>query len=179
MGASLCCLGGSAPAQEGGADHYEGIKRKELQQEEERVRKIAEGVTLEEWLSSSPTILARGSDGTATRRTNGKEIPLVKQSPTKVMIPWVMSSSPLAAEGGAGGQQVSFFALARDSFSLEMPKKSEEAGGAQKEPSQMMRISPISTTGEMMKKKKVSFRLPEEADIIIFWSPVKDIVADQ
>lgn len=134
-------------------------KRKQQHQEENKVTKVAQvttrvkRVTLEEWILASPAV-RRDVSGSVT----ASEVLVPKQSSHRVC-PYLSSTcttpSPSVKIPGD-------FSLARDSLSLERRTKVEETSREGMETSR-------SQSGKL--KKRVSFRLPEEADIIFFYSP--------
>lgn len=189
MGANLCGLRGSSHKQlpavgcsKGPQPHNERSfidriepdclkveKREQLHQVEMKVGKVAmvERVTLEEWLLASPAMVERVTleewllASPAMRRDgigiNAGEIQVSKQANNRIC-PWITSPSPYV-------EIRSHFSRARNSFTLERSKKAEETA-------QEGMISPRLSRDQSGKlKKRVSFRLPEEADIIFFYSP--------
>lgn len=173
MGANLCCLRGSSHKQlpaagcsKGPQPHTERSfidriepaclkveKREQLHQVEMKVGKVAKvkRVTLEEWLLASPAVRRDGIG------INAGEIQVSKQANNRIC-PWITSPSPYV-------EIRSHFSMARNSFTLERSKKAEETA-------QEGMISPRLSRDQSGKlKKRVSFRLPEEADIFFFYSP--------
>lgn len=131
-------------------------KRKQLHQQENKFTKVAKVTTrvktLEDWMLASPAVRRDGNGS----NINASAIQDPKQCNYRVCS-W-MSSTPTPYVEISGD-----FSLARDSLSLERRKKVEETSLERMETSK-------SQSGKVI-KKRVSFRLPEEADIIIYYSP--------
>lgn len=117
--------------------------RKSLSPPPEKNILEARKLTLEDWLLNSP---ARNSN--KTERFNGGELYVFKHTSRRVH-PSISSSSEIYHEAEASTSKP------RDSFncSLDFSKNS---------------CSSMSRSQSGKLKKKVSFRLPEEADIIIY-----------
>lgn len=128
-------------------------KRKQHRQEENKVTKVNARVkraTLEEWILASPAV-RRDVSGSV----NASEVLVPKQSSYRVC-PYVISTCPTPSPSV---KIPGDFSLARDSLSLERRTKVEETSREGMKTSR-------SQGGKL--KKRVSFRLPEEADTIFY-----------
>lgn len=156
MGAKVSCLGGFLKPKclwtEKKKKNMEMKQKEEQEEDYQQLTTVREAVTLEEWFLASP------ETPDYCFCTNGGEFYPLKHSSNKIY-------PSLAAD---------FTSKPRDTtstISLERLFKMEEMDHNDQE---MGVISPISTTQSGKQKKRVCFKLPQESDIIIFYSPVVD-----
>ncbi|MBA0811704.1 hypothetical protein Gohar_003577 [Gossypium harknessii] len=121
--------------------NYNGFKRPSQSLAEERVTKARKLLTLEDWLLASP-------GGPLKDYFNGGELYVFKQFNKRVH---PSSSSILEIEPRVNDH---------DGFSVDLSSSVDVSG-----------CSSFSRSQSGKSKKKVSFRLPEEADIMVFYSP--------
>ncbi|KAL3742246.1 hypothetical protein ACJRO7_017690 [Eucalyptus globulus] len=131
--------------------------RCELPPPDQKITTMVKSLTLREWILSSP----------------GKEPECISGHEPFVFSPTFRRVFPSPPE--VDETSISMTAMpckARDSFSLERPLKisGEDDREEEREEGAVSSVS-ICRTESGRTKKKVSFRLPEEADIIIFYSP--------
>uniref|UniRef100_A0A5B7BRG3 Uncharacterized protein n=1 Tax=Davidia involucrata TaxID=16924 RepID=A0A5B7BRG3_DAVIN len=152
MGANFCCLRQSSSEQHpktvgpSSPSSSESLKKEERQfhTPENRFTVVGNLSTLEECLTASP--------GSNSPCINATEFHVFKQLPRRGHI-----SSPRV--------QTKFF-TPRNSFSSDRVLEKIDEGDEED-----MSVSSMSRTQSGRLKKRVSFKLPEEADIFIFYSP--------
>ncbi|KAJ7967774.1 Phospholipase C [Quillaja saponaria] len=143
-----CCLKTGDSTRPRGRKTENSKRKTQLQSPEKKITKVKK-ISLEEWLSASP--------GKKPDRFRGGELHVFKHSSkTRRVHPSSRKVHTFTSN---------LICEARDSITLDRPQNHDGEKGKKNLESSCIRRS------QSGKSKKVSFRLPEEADIITFYSP--------